>query len=42
MEESVVVRFRKVQIIKDGKEESASAANKVWDGIDRSRFGFSF
>jgi hypothetical protein len=36
----VVVRFRKVQVIVDGKEESAISANLVSDGIDQCRVGF--
>ncbi len=40
MAENVVVRFRKVQIIVDGVEESAIAAYHVSDGIDRCRVGF--
>ena len=38
--EDVVVRFRKIQVIADGKEESAIAAFLVSDGIDRCRVGF--
>ena len=38
--EDVVVRFRKVQIIVNGVEESAIAAYHVSDGIDRCRVGF--
>jgi hypothetical protein len=38
--EDVVVRFRKVQIIVNGNEESALAVYLVSDGIDRCRVGF--
>jgi hypothetical protein len=38
--EDAVVRFRKVQIIVNGKEDSAIAAYHVSDGIDRCRVGF--
>jgi hypothetical protein len=38
--QDVVVRFRKVQVIVRGKEESAIAAYHVSDGIDRCRVGF--
>jgi hypothetical protein len=38
--EDAVVRFRKVQIVVNGKEESAIAAYHVSDGIDRCRVGF--
>lgn len=40
MDEDVVVRFRKVQVIVNGKEESAIAAFVVSDGIDCCRVGF--
>ncbi len=40
MAEDVVVRFRKVQILVNGKEESSIAAYHVSDGIDRCRVGF--
>jgi hypothetical protein len=40
LEEDTVVRLRKVQIIRDGREESAIAAFHVSDGIDRCRVGF--
>lgn len=36
----IVVRFRKVQVVRDGKEESAIAVEWVTDGIDRCRIGF--
>lgn len=38
--EDVVVRFRKVQIIRACKEETAIAVYWVSDGIDRCRVGF--
>jgi hypothetical protein len=38
--EDVVVRFRKVQVIIKGKEESAIAAYLVSDGVDCCRVGF--
>ncbi len=38
--EDVVVRLRKVQILVEGKEETAIAAVWVNDGIDRCRVGF--
>ena len=40
MADDVVVRFRKVQIIVDKREESAIAVYHVSDGIDRCRVGF--
>ena len=40
MAQDVVVRFRKVQVIVEGKEESAIAAYLVSDGIDHCRVGF--
>jgi hypothetical protein len=40
MAEDVVVRLRKVQVLVDGKEETAIAAVWVNDGIDRCRVGF--
>jgi hypothetical protein len=40
LREDVVVRLRKVQVIVDGKEESAVAVFVVSDGIDRCRVGF--
>ncbi len=36
----VVVHLRRVQVVVDGKEESAVAAYWVTDGIDRCRVGF--
>ena len=38
--EDIVVRLRKVQVIINGKEESAIAAFHVSDGIDRCRLGY--
>jgi len=38
--EVVVVRLRKVQLLVEGKEETAIAAIWVTDGIDRCRVGF--
>ena len=35
-----MVRLRKVQLIVDGKEETAIAAIWVTDGMDRCRVGF--
>jgi hypothetical protein len=40
MAEDVVVRLRKVQILVEGKEETAIAAVWINDGIDRCRVGF--
>ncbi len=40
MEEDVVVRLWKVQVVVDGREEMAIAAIWVTDGIDRCRVGF--
>ena len=40
LEEDVVVRLRRVQIVVDGKEETAIAAIWVTDGCDRCRVGF--
>ena len=40
MAEDVVVRFRKVQVIVEGKEEPAIAAYLVSDGIDCCHVGF--
>ncbi len=40
LEEDVVVHLRKVQVVVDGKEETAIAAVWVTDGIDRCRVGF--
>ena len=40
LEEDVVVRLRKVQVVIDGREETAIAAIWVTDGIDRCRVGF--
>ena len=38
--EDSVVRFRKTQVVIDGKEEAAIAVYWVSDGIDRCRVGF--
>ena len=40
VEEDVVLRLRKVQVIVDGSEETAIAAYVVSDGIDSCRVGF--
>jgi hypothetical protein len=40
LEEDVVVRLWKVQVVVDGREETAIAAIWVTDGIDRCRVGF--
>ena len=40
MEEDVVVRLRKIQLMVEGKEETVIAAIWVTDGIDRCRVGF--
>ncbi len=40
LEEDMVVRLRKVQILVDGFEETAIACYWVTDGIDRCRVGF--
>ena len=40
LQEDVVVRFRKVQVLIKEKEESAIAAFWVSDGIDRCRVGY--
>jgi hypothetical protein len=40
MEDDVVVRLRKVQVIVEGREETAIAAVWVNDGVDRCRVGF--
>ena len=40
LREDVVVRIRKVQIVVNGKEESALAAYLISDGIDCCRVGF--
>ncbi len=40
IKEDVVVRFRRVQVSYDGKEEAAIAAIWVTDGIDQCRVGF--
>lgn len=38
--EDVVVRLRKVQVLVDGKEETAIAAYWITDGMERCRLGF--
>ena len=40
VQEDVVVWLRKVQILVDGKEETAIAAFWVTDGMERCRVGF--
>ncbi len=40
LEEDVVVCLRKVQVVIDGREETAIAAIWVTDGIDHCRVGF--
>jgi hypothetical protein len=40
LEEDMVVRLRKVQVVVDGREEAAIAADWVTDGIDCWRVGF--
>ena len=40
LQEDSVVRFRKVQVLIEGKEESAIAAFWVSDGVDRCRDGY--
>ena len=40
MEEDVVVRLHKIQLMVEGKEETAIVAIWVTDGIDRCRVGF--
>ena len=40
LEEKMVVRLRKVQVLVDGHEETAIAWYWVTDGIDRCRVGF--
>ena len=40
VQEDVVVRLRKVQVLVDGKEETAIAAYWVTDGMERCRVGF--
>ncbi len=40
LQEDVVVRLRKVQVVIDGREEMAIAAVWLTDGIDRCRVGF--
>jgi Fe-S cluster assembly iron-binding protein IscA len=40
LDEDVVVRLRKVQVVVDGREETAIAAVWVTDGVDRCRVGY--
>ncbi len=40
LEEDVVVHLQKVQVVVDGREETAIAAVWVTDGIDHCRVGF--
>ena len=40
LQEDSVVHFRKVQVLIEGKEESAIAAFWVSDGVDRCRVGY--
>jgi hypothetical protein len=40
LKEDVVVRLRKIQLMVEGKEETAITAIWVTDGIDRCRVGF--
>ena len=40
LQEDSVVRLRKVQVLIEGKEESAIAAFWVSDGVDRCRVGY--
>jgi hypothetical protein len=40
LKEDVVIRFKKVQVVVDGKEEMAIAAVWVTDGINCCRVGF--
>jgi hypothetical protein len=40
LKEDVVVRLRKIQLVVEGKEETAIAAIWVTDGINRCRVGF--
>ena len=40
LKEDVVVRLRKIQLVVEGKEETAITAIWVTDGIDRCRVGF--
>ena len=40
VQEDVVVRLRKVQVLVDGKEETAIAAYWITDGMERCRVGF--
>ncbi len=40
LEEDMVVRLRKVQVLVEGREETAIACIWVMDGVDRCRVGF--
>ena len=40
LEEDMVVRLRKVQVVVEGREETAIACYWVSDGVDRCRVGF--
>ena len=40
LREDVVVRLRKVQVLVDGKEETAIAVYWITDGMERCRVGF--
>ena len=40
LKEDVAVRLRKIQLMVEGKEETAIVAIWVTDGIDRCRVGF--
>ncbi len=40
LKEDIVVRLRKIQLMVEGKEDTAIAAIWVTDGIDRCRVGF--
>ena len=40
LEEDMIVRLRKVQVLVDGCEETAIACIWVTDGVDRCRVGF--
>ena len=40
LEEDMVVRLRRVQVLVEGREETAIACIWVTDGVDRCRVGF--
>ena len=42
LEEDMVVRLRKVQVVVEGREETAIVCYWVSDGIDRCHVGFGF